>query len=102
MKYTIIATIKPLTTPLIKPIALSSFSPKETIFTALDIRCIINPNMNINNENNSIIMNEDNNFSADKLTTLFTELIIWFAGSDKLTKPKLKAFPFRNTEPLML
>ena len=85
MKYTIIATIKPLTTPLIKPIALSSFSPKGTIFTALDIRCIINPNMNINNENNSIIMNEDNNFSADKLT-----------------KPKLKAFPFRNTEPLML
>ena len=33
-------------------------------------------NENINNENNSIIMNEDNNFSADKLT-----------------KPKLKAFP---------
>ena len=50
MKYTIIATIKPLTTPLIKPIALSSFSPKGTIFTALDIRCIINPNININNE----------------------------------------------------
>ena len=42
-------------------------------------------------------MNEDNNFSADKLTTLFTELIIWLAGSDKL-----KAFPFRNTELLML
>ena len=102
MKYTIIATIKPLTTPLIKPIALSSFSPKGTIFTALDIRCIINPNININNENNSIITNDYNNFSEDKLTTLFTELIIWFAGSDKLTKPKLKAFPFRNTEPLML
>ena len=47
-------------------------------------------------------MNEDNNFSADKLTTLFTELIIWLAGSDKLTKPKLKAFPFRNTELLMI
>ena len=93
MKYTIIAIIKPLTTPLIKPIDLSSFSPKGTIFTALDIRCIINPNMNINNENYSIIMNEDNNFSVDKLTTLFTELIIWFAGSDKLTNPKLKAFP---------
>ena len=55
--------IKPLTTPLIKPIDLSSFSPKGTIFTALDIKCIINPNININNENNSIIMNEDNNFS---------------------------------------
>ena len=80
MKYTIIAIIKPLTTPLIKPIDLSSFSPKGTIFTALDIKCIINPNMNINNENNSIIMNEDNNFSADKLT-----------------KPKLKAYPQQIT-----
>ena len=48
MKYTIIAIIKPLTTPLIKPIDLSSFSPKGTIFTALDIKCIINGSVFLN------------------------------------------------------
>ena len=41
MKYTIIAIIKPLTTPYLAVELTSEFSPKGTIFTAFDVKVLI-------------------------------------------------------------